>query len=99
MAKKRNPDTGVYRIVDVVGVSETSWEDAGRRAEPTHAFLDSVGLGRVNEPDEAVGHQGVRGHLQFRPLGRDPADAEAELVDYFHRRAMLESMGMKQLLE
>ena len=22
----------VYRIIDVVGVSETSWEDAGRKA-------------------------------------------------------------------
>ena len=31
MAKKTKPE-GVYRIVDVVGVSETSWEDAGRRA-------------------------------------------------------------------
>src|SRR5256885_1677740 len=28
MAKKS--EEGVYRIVDVVGVSETSWEDAGR---------------------------------------------------------------------
>jgi flavin-binding protein dodecin len=27
----------VYRIVDVVGVSETSWEDAGRRAVETAA--------------------------------------------------------------
>ena len=35
MAKKR--DGGVYRIVDVVGVSETSWEDAGRRAVETAA--------------------------------------------------------------
>jgi dodecin len=28
---------GVYKIVDVVGVSETSWEDAGRRAVETAA--------------------------------------------------------------
>ena len=27
----------VYRIVDVVGVSETSWEDAGRNAVETAA--------------------------------------------------------------
>ena len=33
MAKKS--DEGVYRIVDVVGVSETSWEDAGRQAVKT----------------------------------------------------------------
>jgi len=35
MAKKR--DGGVYRIVDVVGVSKASWEDAGRRAVETAA--------------------------------------------------------------
>jgi flavin-binding protein dodecin len=28
---------GVYRIVDVVGVSETSWEEAGRNAVETAA--------------------------------------------------------------
>jgi flavin-binding protein dodecin len=33
MAKKG--EEGVYRIVDVVGVSETSWEDAGRQAIKT----------------------------------------------------------------
>jgi len=33
MAKKS--EEGVYRIVDVVGVSETSWEDAGRQAVKT----------------------------------------------------------------
>ena len=26
---------GVYKIVEVVGISETSWEDAGRRAVET----------------------------------------------------------------
>ena len=36
MAKKTKAE-GVYRIVDVVGVSETSWEDAGRRAVETAA--------------------------------------------------------------
>ena len=35
MAKKTKSE-GVYRIVDVVGVSETSW-DAGRRAVDTAA--------------------------------------------------------------
>jgi len=33
MAKKS--EEGVYRIVDVVGVSEISWEDAGRQAIKT----------------------------------------------------------------
>jgi Dodecin len=35
MAKKQAD--AVYRIVDVVGVSETSWEDAGRNAVKTAA--------------------------------------------------------------
>ena len=37
MAKKQA--VAVYRIVDVVGVSETSWEDAGRNAVETAARL------------------------------------------------------------
>jgi dodecin len=36
MAKKQAVES-VYRIVDVVGVSEKSWEDAGRRAIETAA--------------------------------------------------------------
>jgi len=36
MAKKQS-ENSVYRIVDVVGVSEKSWEDAGRRAVETAA--------------------------------------------------------------
>ena len=36
MAKK-SKGGGVYRIVDVVGVSRTSWEDAGKRAVETAA--------------------------------------------------------------
>jgi flavin-binding protein dodecin len=31
----KKSEEGVYRIVDVVGVSETSWEDAGRQAVKT----------------------------------------------------------------
>jgi len=36
MAKKQS-ENSVYRIVDVVGVSDMSWEDAGRRAVETAA--------------------------------------------------------------
>ena len=35
MAEKQSES--VYRIIDVVGVSETSWEDAGRKAVETAA--------------------------------------------------------------
>ena len=45
MAKK-NSDT-VYKIVEVVGVSEKSWEDAGRNAVETAA--DSLRDLRVAE--------------------------------------------------
>ena len=45
MAKKQT-DT-VYKIVEVVGVSETSWEDAGRNAVETAA--DSLRDLRVAE--------------------------------------------------
>ena len=40
MAKKQQG--GVYRIVDVVGVSKTSWEDAGKRAVETAAHTRSA---------------------------------------------------------
>lgn len=34
MAKKNSAE-GVYRVIDVVGSSETSWEDAARNAVET----------------------------------------------------------------
>jgi flavin-binding protein dodecin len=37
MAKNKDKDTGVYRIVDVVGVSTVSWKDAAKRAVETAA--------------------------------------------------------------
>ena len=42
MAKKTESDSGVYRIVDVVGVSKDSWEDAARVAIETasHSIRD-----------------------------------------------------------
>ena len=36
MAKKKQSDS-VHRVLDVVGVSDKSWEDAGRRAVETAA--------------------------------------------------------------
>jgi flavin-binding protein dodecin len=32
MAKKGGSDNGVYRVIDVIGVSSVSWEDAAKRA-------------------------------------------------------------------
>ena len=35
MAKKNGNGEGVYRVVDVIGISKTSWEDAARNAVNT----------------------------------------------------------------
>ena len=46
---------GVYKIVDVVGVSETSWEEAGRRAVETAAeSLRDLRVAEVTKMDMRV---------------------------------------------
>ena len=53
MAKKSKG--GVYRIVDVVGVSKTSWEDAGKRAvETAAASLRDLRIAEVTKMDMTV---------------------------------------------
>ena len=53
MAKKQTES--VYRIVDVVGVSEKSWEDAGRRAVETAASsLRDLRVAEVTKMDMKV---------------------------------------------
>jgi flavin-binding protein dodecin len=45
----------VYRIVDVVGISEKSWEDAGRRAvEKAAASLRDLRVAEVTKMDMKV---------------------------------------------
>jgi dodecin len=54
MAKKESAES-VYRIVDVVGVSEKSWEDAGRRAIETAATsLRDLRVAEVTKMDMKV---------------------------------------------
>jgi hypothetical protein len=54
MAKKRETES-VYRVVDVVGVSEKSWEDAGRRAVETAASsLRDLRVAEVTQMDMKV---------------------------------------------
>jgi flavin-binding protein dodecin len=54
MAKKQASES-VYRIVDVVGVSEKSWEDAGRRAIETAATsLRDLRVAEVKQMDMKV---------------------------------------------
>jgi flavin-binding protein dodecin len=53
MAKKSK--SGVYRIVDVVGVSKTSWEDAGKRAVETAAHsIRDLRIAEVMKMDMTV---------------------------------------------
>jgi flavin-binding protein dodecin len=53
MAKKGRE--GIYKIVDVVGVSKTSWEDAGRRAVETAATsLRDLRVAEVTKMDMRV---------------------------------------------
>jgi dodecin len=53
MAKKQSE--AVYRIVDVVGISEKSWEDAGRRAVETAASsLRDLRVAEVTKMDMKV---------------------------------------------
>jgi dodecin len=60
MAKKRAD--AVYRIVDVVGVSETSWEDAGRNAVETAAgSLRDLRVAEVTKMDMKVENGKVAG--------------------------------------
>ena len=54
MAKKQHADS-VYRIVDVVGVSDKSWEDAGRHAVETAAgTLRDLRVAEVTKMDMRV---------------------------------------------
>jgi flavin-binding protein dodecin len=53
MAKKQTDS--VYRIVDVVGISEKSWEDAGRRAvEMAASSLRDLRVAEVTKMDMKV---------------------------------------------
>jgi flavin-binding protein dodecin len=53
MAKKQSDR--VYRVIDVVGVSETSWEDAGRIAVETAAgSLRDLRVAEVTKMDMKV---------------------------------------------
>ena len=75
MAKSKKGGGGVYRIVDVVGVSKTSWEDAGKRAVETAAgSLRDLRVAEVTKMDMTVenGRSGVphpcRAVVQVREL-------------------------------
>ena len=63
MAKKQSGSVehsdSVYRIIDVVGVSENSWEDAGRAAIETAAgSLRDLRVAEVTKMDMKVENEG-----------------------------------------
>jgi flavin-binding protein dodecin len=51
----KDTEAGVYRIVDVVGVSSVSWEDAAKRAVETAAkSLRDLRIAEVTKMDVKV---------------------------------------------
>jgi hypothetical protein len=51
----KNPGEGVYRVIDVVGSSSKSWEDAGRQAVETAAkSLRDLRIAEVTKMDMKV---------------------------------------------
>jgi flavin-binding protein dodecin len=53
--KEKKQSESVYRIIDVVGVSEKSWEDAGRKAvEIAASSLRDLRVAEVTEMDMKV---------------------------------------------
>jgi dodecin len=55
MAKEQDKEAGVYRIVDVIGVSAASWEDAAKRAVETAAkSLRDLRVAEVTKMDLKV---------------------------------------------
>jgi dodecin len=52
---KKDGDSGVSKLVEVVGVSPTSWEDAGKRAVETAATsLRDLRIAEVTKLDMKV---------------------------------------------
>jgi flavin-binding protein dodecin len=56
MAKKQQKaDSGVYRIVDVIGTSPVSWEDAAKRAVQTASgSLRDLRIAEVTKTDVKI---------------------------------------------
>jgi flavin-binding protein dodecin len=56
MAKKaKTEDSGVYKVVEVIGTSPTSWEDAAKRAVETAATtLRDLRIAEVTHMDVKI---------------------------------------------
>ena len=67
MAKKSSND-GVYRVIDVIGTSPTSWEDAAKRAVTTASkSLRDLRIAEVTKLDVKIegGKVAYRARLQL----------------------------------
>ena len=54
-AKKQQADSGVYKIVEVIGTSPVSWEDAAKRAVQTAAeSLRDLRIAEVTKTDVKI---------------------------------------------
>lgn len=55
MAKKKNGESGVYRVTEIIGRSTTSWEDATKNAVETAAkTLRDLRIAEVSKLDVQV---------------------------------------------
>jgi dodecin len=55
MAKKRASNDGVYRVIDVIGTSSVSWEDAAGKAVATASkSLRDLRIAEVSKLDMKV---------------------------------------------
>jgi dodecin len=55
MAKKKGPDSTVYRVTDVIGTSKVSWEDAAKNAVETAATtLRDLRIAEVGKLDMKI---------------------------------------------
>ena len=55
MAKKKNAETGVYRVTEIIGTSATSWEDAARSAiETASKSLRDLRIAEVSKLDVKI---------------------------------------------
>ena len=63
----KNKENGVYRIVDVVGVSTVSWEDSAKRAVETAArSIRDLRIAEVTKMDITVKNERCRRSDQGR---------------------------------
>ena len=66
---KSDPTEGVYRVIDVVGSSDTSWEDAARNAvETAGKSLRDMRIAEVTKLDVKIAYR-ARLQLSFKYEG------------------------------